>query len=114
MKPATPARQVHRLKVMTYRIVLIGLLATGGCYAGYGQQQQTLPEPVQVAGPPGGQMDQDPNQPQYPQGYGQQGDPNNQYQGASNGDPNMVQDPNDPNAQAADPQEDPQAMANAR
>ncbi len=89
---------------MTYRFMLIGLLATGACYAGYGQQQQTLPEPVQVAGPPGGQMDPSYYQnPQDPQGYGP-GDPSQM----DPNDPNMQQDPN---AQAPDPQQDAQSTA---
>ena len=94
---------------MTYRIALIGLLM-GGCYTGYGQQQSTLPEPVQVAGPPGGEMDQpygqDPNQPGDPAGYQPQ-DPSMGFQG----DPGIQQDPNDPNAQAVDPQQGDAPMA---
>ena len=98
---------------MTYRIALIGLLM-GGCYAGYGQQQQTLPEPVQVAGPPGGNMDQGYYQnPQDPAGYqqGYQQDPAMGYQG----DPGSQQDPNvDPDAQPVDPQQDAAPMADVQ
>ena len=98
---------------MTYRIALIGLLM-GGCYAGYGQQQQTLPEPVQVAGPPGGNMDQGYDQnPQDPAGYqqGYQQDPAMGYQG----DPGIQQDPNvDPDAQPVDPQQDAAPMADVQ
>lgn len=75
----------------TFRpLIGLALLATGACYAQdqtYGQS--TMPEPVQVSGPPGGAMDP---------GYGYQ----------------QTQDPGsygmDPNA-TTEPSQDPQAMA---
>lgn len=54
---------------MLSRIALIGLVI-GGCVPPTPVAEQTMPEPVQVAGPPGGEMDQQPDQPMDPAAYG--------------------------------------------
>ncbi|HTR54778.1 MAG TPA: DUF6600 domain-containing protein [Kofleriaceae bacterium] len=92
--------------------VLFGIGLGAGCYQ---QQPQfaTMPEPVQVAGPPGGAMDPAYQQGGYaPQGYAQapQYDPNAAY---PQSDPNLADPNQDPNPQYADPGaagEDPEAQ----
>ncbi len=71
-------------KAMTSLRSLVALalfaLAAGGCYPQTAAGQQTFPEPVEVAGPPGGQMDPAFQQQPPPQGPYQGQDPQ-QYAG---------------------------------
>jgi hypothetical protein len=98
---------------MTSLRTAFALLVVAGCYSS-SPQFATTPEPVQVAGPPGGAMDpayQQGGYAQTPGGYdpnygapGQVGDPN-----AAPADPNEDQNPQyaDPGADGEDPEAQP-------